>query len=306
MTPTLRNYILRNIGPSAVRLELVNRLENLCTLTGTPMSPELHRWVEDTFGLEMVRILEGYSSLTAPVISPQLQERINRIVPNNYQVENVNLMFKQLFDVSCVSLCLFTTGQIPDTSCSGFTDPTWDFNGFGLDYDACAASFGGYAVLDGNYGNCGINDGSSAITFNYIGTTAPPDLIINDPFLGTLNYPFGASACGFGCLTTGSVRWNNSPYEWMDLGFSFISANPNNWGGLIDFTLGAQSVEDILVTMLTKYQPQASVNVTDDGSGFFTITFIDLYYNPLYLTGAFGLWYNSGFSIDTCNMTPCP
>jgi len=206
---------------------------------------------------------------------------------------------------STPTICLFTTGQIPDTSCSSFSTPGYDINGYGIDFDACAASFGGYAVLDGNYGQCGINDGSNAINFYYIGTTAPPDLIVNDPNQGTYNASFGLSLCEFGCLTTGSVRWNNSPYEWMDLAFSGISANPNNWGGLIDFTLGAQSVEDILITMLTKYQPQASVNVTDDGGGFFTITFIDLYYNPLYLTGSFGLLYNSGFNVDGCDMTPC-
>ena len=202
-------------------------------------------------------------------------------------------------------VCLFSTGQISDSICSSFSSPGWDINGYGIDFDACAASFGGYAVLDGTYGFCGINDGSNAINFYYIGTTAPPDLIVTDPNQGTYNSPFAASACGFGCLTTGSVRWNNSPYVWMDLGFSYISANPNNWGGQIDFSLGAQSVEDILVAMLSKYQPQATVNVTDDGAGFFTITFNDLYYIPSFLTGTFSLLYNSGLNVDSCDMTPC-
>jgi hypothetical protein len=202
-------------------------------------------------------------------------------------------------------ICMFSTGQIGDVSCNNFTTPGWDFNGFGDDYNNCAASFGGYAVLDGTYGFCGIYDVGNAINFYYIGTTAPPDLIVTDPNLGTYNPPFGNVACGFGCLTTGSIRWNNSPYIWMELAFSFISANPVNWGGQIDFSLGAQSVEDILVNMLTKYQPQATVNVTDDGGGFFTITFNDLYYSPSLLTGTFQLLSGSTLNNDVCDMTPC-
>lgn len=301
----LTSYISEYLAPKNLRLEFKNRIENLCSLSGIPMSPDLRQWVIQTFGLEMVRVIEGYSSLTAPVLSPQLQERINRIVPKNYQGEDVNLLFKQKFDVTCASVCLFYTGVIADLTCAGFSGPGWDFNGFGIDFNACAASFGGYAVQDGSYQCPFYFDTNSQVSFYYIGTSAPPDLIVYDPnLLQNLNIPF-SSACAFGCLTTGSVKWNNSPYEFINLSPGAILADFDNWGGQIDFSLGAQAVEDILVTMLTNYQPQASVNVIDDGGGFFTITFIDFYYNPSNLTSSFQFFYNSGFNFDTCDMTPC-
>jgi len=299
----LTSYISEYLAPKNLRLEFKNRIENLCSLSGSPMSPALRQWVIQTFGLEMVRVIEGYSSLTAPVLSPQLQERINRIVPKNYQGEDVNLLFKQLFDVTCVApLCLYNSFII-DNNCNDFTDPGWDIGGFGVNFNDFANSFGGYDIQDGVI-TCGVGNTGSFIQFYYLGSSPPSNYIVNDPFQG-VSYTNGwSNMCLYGCLTTGSIRWNNSPYEWMRFNFSYISANAAIYGGPIDFSLGAQAVEDILVNMLTKYQPQASVNVIDDGGGFFTITFNDLYYYA-FLTGTFELFYNGVNDVDSCNMTPC-
>lgn len=206
-----------------------------------------------------------------------------------------------------VTTCLFTTGEVIDQNCLGFSDPAWDFNGFGNDPFAYAASVGGHVVQDGNANSCFpfFTDNASILYFYFIGTSAPADLTVNDPYFGTLVYPYATSACSFGCLTTGSIKWNNSPYIWADFPFASISANLQNYGGDIDFTLGAQAVEDILTLILSKYQPQATVNVTDDGSGFFTITFNDLYYIPTFLTNGFYLHYDGGNSSDIVSMTPC-
>ena len=203
--------------------------------------------------------------------------------------------------------CLFSTGQVPDQQCLGFSDPSWDFGGFGNDPFAYAASMGGYVVQDGNSNNCFpfFQDQNSMLTFFFIGTSAPPELTVYDPTFGSMIYPFAASACSYGCLTTGSVRWVNSPYIWADLSFAFISANTQLYGGDIDFSLGAASVESILTLILSRWQPQATVNVTDDGSGFFTITFNDIYYIPSILSNAFSLWYDSGNSNDSTDMIPC-
>ena len=107
LIPILNDYVSNWLGPQELRLELKDRLENLCTLSGTPMSPELHKWVTDKFGLEMTRVIEDYSTFTSPKLSPDLLSVIDRIVPNNHQGDDVNLYFKQLFDVGCGNLCLY-------------------------------------------------------------------------------------------------------------------------------------------------------------------------------------------------------
>jgi hypothetical protein len=108
MNPVLIDYILRWLAPSEYKLELKNRLENLCSLSGTPMSPGLHQWVTDNFGLEMTRVIEDYSTFTSPKLSPELLSVVDRIVPTNYQGYDANLGFRQLFDVGCnLQYCLY-------------------------------------------------------------------------------------------------------------------------------------------------------------------------------------------------------
>lgn len=127
----INSYISDYLVPKNLSLEFKNRMENLCSLSGTPMSPDLRQWVIQTFGLEMVRVIEGYSSLTAPVISPELNEKINRIVPNNYQGEDVNLMFKQKFDVSCCDNFRYAIIEASSGTTPDFTG--WTINGLQFD-----------------------------------------------------------------------------------------------------------------------------------------------------------------------------
>lgn len=269
------------------------------------MSPELHRWVEDTFGLEMVRILEGYSSLTAPVISPQLQERINRIVPNNYQGENVNLMFKQQFDVSCAPLNLYYTLPVEDISYSLFLDPLWDFGGFGNDFSAYASSIGGYVVQDQLWIPGGFDTGS-ALYFFYLGTSAPPDLVCFNPNTSaTVTFPYYPYVLSNQCVYIPSTRWTNSPYLNLNLSGIIEYANLfSNYGGPLDFSLGALYNEGIIRAALTVRQPQATVSVIDDGGGFFTIIFQNLYL--AYFPPLFSITYNANLNNDLVTPIFCP
>jgi len=302
MSPDLRKYILRNLGPSNLRLELVERLDNLCSLSGTPMSPDLREWVIRTFGLEMVRILESYSSLTPPVFSPELQQKINRIVPSNYQGYDANLGFKQLFDVSCTppppSNCYYITSVI-DTGCVSFNDPTWDFGGFGPDFTAYANSLGCSVFEDSNE-SCGFGV-KNVLNFSYIGSIAPTDLSVYDPTSGLSRIPF-YPCCDFGCIKTTSYQYNYSPYYLIGFEFMQTLTYTTFYGADIDFTLGASSVQTVINNILTSYQPQASVSVIDDGGGFFTITFNDVYYT----NSALQITVQSGLGIDIVNLSPCP
>lgn len=119
MTPTLRRYILRNLAPANVGLEFTDRMDNLISLSGTPMSPDLRQWVIQTFGLEMVRVIENYASLSGNKFSPDMLETINRVIPYNYQGENVNLGFLQEFD---------KVNNIPVQKCLYISEYYWDDN----------------------------------------------------------------------------------------------------------------------------------------------------------------------------------
>jgi len=298
MNPILMEYILNTLAPKQYRLELKNRLENLCSLSGSPMSLGLREWVIQTFGLEMVRVIESYSSLTPPVFSPALQERINRIVPSNYQGYDANLGFKQLFDVTCTPPCFYIASVI-DTGCVSFNDPTWDFGGFGPDFTAYANSLGCSVFQDSNE-SCGFGV-RNVLYFSYIGSIAPTDLLIYDPTSGDSQIPF-YPCCDFGCIKTTSYQYNYSPYYLISFEFMQTLTYTTFYGADIDFTLGASSVQAVINNILTLYQPQASVSVIDDGGGFFTITFNDVYYT----NSALQITVQSGLGIDIINLSPCP
>ena len=320
MTPTLRNYILRNIGPSALRLELVNRLENLCTLTGTPMSPELHRWVEDTFGLEMVRILEGYSSLTAPVISPQLQERINRIVPNNYQGENVNLMFKQLFDVSCVPPlinCLYLGfidfSSIPALDLffdAAYTQPLFT-NSLGAGQLRTLMQSNGGEV----YGL--IYDGSSFVFEGchcfYYGTSANNIDVYSATlggYYGTISFaPISSSFVPCDATTCYTATYNNTSTILSMLNYITPAINLNSISLFINPPIGADiflsDVNTMTLLFKQQYGQSAVYSYVDNGNGTSTITLdkaIDWMNNgssiQLGISDAFG--YLTYISFDPC------
>jgi len=118
LSPTQRKYWLSNGKlANSIKLEWVNRIDNLCALSGTAMSPDLRSWVESVFGLEMVRVIQDYSIYTAPKLSPDIRNVINSAIPNFYDGVDINIEFARLFDKNCCpSICLTVAraNQLPD------------------------------------------------------------------------------------------------------------------------------------------------------------------------------------------------
>lgn len=108
MSNLLFDYIQNVLAPKEYRLELKNRLENLCSLSGQTMSPGLTKWLEKTFGVEMVRVIQDYANLDGNKFPPEYFEKIKRLVPGNYKGYNANQGFRQLFDVNCLCPNVFT------------------------------------------------------------------------------------------------------------------------------------------------------------------------------------------------------
>lgn len=127
MSNLLFDYILNVLAPKEYRLELKNRLENLCSLSGQTMSPGLTKWLTKTFGIEMVRVIQDYATLGGNKFPPDYFEKIKRLVPGNYKGYDANQGFKQLFDVGCASpKCLYYAETFNYTS---------GWSGFNLDID---------------------------------------------------------------------------------------------------------------------------------------------------------------------------
>ncbi len=204
-------------------------------------------------------------------------------------------------------LCLYYTNAFNDSSYGAFSDPSWDFGGFGTDFTAYSNSIGGYVVQDGFY-TVASYDNSNSLRFYYLGTSAPADFVIYNPNISAnVTISYSNIACQYGCIGLPSFRYNNSPYDWVSIGNIIPYANVFlNWGGQLDFNAGAQGVEDILNNMLSKYQPQARAFVVDDGGAFFTITFQDFYYdNTAVILNGFSLTYNFNLSEEFHTAAPC-
>lgn len=160
MNQSLAQYISTWLAPSEYQLELKNRLENLCALSGTPMSPGLHQWVTDKFGLEMTRVIEDYSTFTSPKLSPELLSVVDRIVPTNYQGDDVNLSFRQLFDVGCAPpkpICYFYAEYISQYQSNENTFDNFTINGNPFNSEI--------GLITGNASNT-INPGPSIAVFD--------------------------------------------------------------------------------------------------------------------------------------------
>jgi hypothetical protein len=202
---------------------------------------------------------------------------------------------------------LYYTNAITDNSYGSFSDPSWDFGGFGTDFNAYSNSIGGYVVQDGFY-TVASYDTSNSLRFYYLGTSAPPDFVYYNPNISAnVTASYNQIACEYGCLGIPSFRYTNSPYDWIQIGNIIPFANLFlNWGGQLDFTLGAIPVQDILNSMLSKYQPQASAFVVDDGGGFFTITFQNFYYDGTALgLNSSSLSYNFNLNLEYHTAAPC-
>lgn len=200
--------------------------------------------------------------------------------------------------------CLFSVGKLGDsTGDNCFTTPGWDFNGQGVDFTAAANIYGGYAVNDGNttslpYGA----DTCSSVTFIYIGNTSPVPVNVTDPIFGALQFSFVDSYCSYGCLTTNSILLKDTYYGIAMLGL--IDVPFTSYGVTsIDFVNDLVTAEAVLGALISKYYPGSVVNVTADGADNFTITFNNIYYNPLIL--GFLLIDSSGTPIIITTLVPC-
>lgn len=177
MSNLLFDYIQNVLAPKEYRLELKNRLENLCSLSGQTMSPGLTKWLEKTFGVEMVRVIQDYATLGGNKFPPDYFEKIKRLVPGNYKGYNANQGFRQLFDVSCCDNFRYAIiGSYQGTTLD-FTG--WTINGvdFETNYQSEFASAG-----------CNINDPYT----NYGQLINPHEIIVwyygtNDPVFNILN-----------------------------------------------------------------------------------------------------------------------
>lgn len=184
MNSLMFDYILNYLTPKEYRLELKNRLENLCSLSGQTMSPGLNAWLTKTFGIEMVRVIQDYANLGGNKFPPDYFENIKRLVPGNYKGYNANQGFQQLFDVNCCDN--FYILSFYDSTWSSFSG--WILNGY-ADYDwgSLAASFGGSYLLDFSGIAPPFNPPSQA-TFIYQGDSIPPDLVGTDAFSNPVSY----------------------------------------------------------------------------------------------------------------------
>lgn len=81
MNPSLETYILTVLKMPA-KAELVTRLNNLSSLSGTPMSPLLTKWVQQNFGLASVAAIQNWS---AGKFSPDMLLRWNSVFPSEFQ-----------------------------------------------------------------------------------------------------------------------------------------------------------------------------------------------------------------------------
>ena len=283
-------YITNVLAPKEYRLELKNRLENLCTLSGTPMSPGLSAWITKTFGLEMTRVMQDYSSFTAPVFSPELQERINRIVPTNYQGYDANLAFKQLFDVSCAP---------PSQRCYWYLDiyssPDQTFDDWTID---------GEPFLDNLYdltGNCsdqvnafdsiGFLDERIMWTYDY-DYNLPPVPDFRDSGGDPVFVSWQQGNCDITCWEVLIPQSDNFLYSFTT-GTNITVYTDAAFGNVTDLT-NAIMVAQISTYYTSLYGPQCSVSVTDDGSGNFYVLISNSYesFNPTWVTYGNTYYFN--------------
>lgn len=200
--------------------------------------------------------------------------------------------------------CLYKSDIIQDnTGPNCFLDPTYDFNGQGIDFNAAAAVYGGYAVNDGDvsylpYGG----DTCSKVMFFYVGTTEPSPIQIFDPIFGAYTQSLSGKFCSYGCLTTNSIELKNTYYG-IDFG-SIINVAFTSYGtSYIDFVNDLAGAEFILGKVFSKYFPGSVINVTDDGFNYFTITWNNVYFDPSFLDFALT---DSGGNLDvSITMVEC-
>lgn len=303
MNPLLMSYISEYLAPKNLRLEFKNRIENLCSLSGSPMSPALRQWVIQTFGLEMVRVIEGYSSFSGNKFSPQLQERIKRIVPSNYQGYDANLGFNQLFDVNCCDNMYIVS--FTDLSFASFSG--WTLNGYAdFDWTTLAASFGGTYNLD-FAGIAPPFSPPSQATFMYQGPVPPPDLVGTDALSNPVSYSFTK----FCEKKVFQYSLTNSPpvsgaISSIQLGD--INIDLSGYGGPVNFYIDVDNAMNVINSALNIYFGPTAFCVIGfvDRTGFgniFNIDFHNIYANSASYDNTFPFVMYSASDFDFTNTT---
>ena len=239
MSNLLFDYIQNVLAPKEYRLELKNRLENLCSLSGQTMSPGLTKWLTKTFGIEMVRVIQDYATLGGNKFPPDYFEKIKRLVPGNYKGYDANQGFRQLFDVSCAPPCFnFITFQ--DTLCTSFSDPfalyPWTIddgiNGiwrFDQDWGVYMSNYHGGSAAFYYSSPCQILP-STAVLFTF-GATPPGDFLVQDEYGNVNPYAFNqvcAKSCSearfsFDPLDPNHIVIKVTPFLYYDMNMNNLS-----------------------------------------------------------------------------------
>lgn len=276
MSNLLFDYIQNVLAPKEYRLELKNRLENLCSLSGQTMSPELTKWLEKTFGIEMVRVIQDYATLGGNKFPPDYFEKIKRLVPGNYKGYNANQGFRQLFDVSCCDN--FYVVSFNDPTWSSFTG--WTLNGYAdFDWGNLAASFGGTYILDFS-GIAPPFSPPNQATFIYQGATPPPDLVGTDAFSNPVSYSFTKYCTRriYGGTPSIFSTWNG---DVASITINQISIDLLNYGGPANVYVDRSNAEAVVTSALQAYfGPQAYCVISFDPYGspsVWTIGFFNIY-----------------------------
>lgn len=209
------------------------------------------------------------------------------------------------------TLCLYSTGQQVDPNCLGFNSAfgDWTWGGFVNDPSGYANSIGGYYVVDGSDGCAPFySDMENAIQFYYEGTIPPPnDFVVNSPYGDYISSFIYYTACSFGCVQTPSIRLLNSPYGWIQIPSLLIfNVNPNNYGVPLDFAYPLD-IENTFNGIISAYQPTGTFQLIDDGGGYYTLRFNDVYYDSASLSTGLILWYDvTGTpTSEVITLSPC-
>lgn len=198
--------------------------------------------------------------------------------------------------------CLWILRYSDDFEYNCFMSPGWDFNGQEVDFTSVADNFGGYFAQNGNpFSIYGENDTCNQIYFFYEGITQPSDILITDPNFGQNPYSF-YSYCDFGCITIPSFRYTQT---YTIFNFWGLPTTTTSYGGDIDFS-DPVNAQQIIEAIIKSYFPTATVTLQDDGGGFFTITFQNVWYNmSLFPTNNIQFFYDGGNQSEDLTGIPC-
>lgn len=293
MSSLLFDYILNYRTPKEYRLELKNRLENLCSLSGQTMSPGLTKWISDTFGVVMVRVIQDYATLGGNKFPPDYFEEIKRLVPGNYKGYDANQGFKQLFDLSCCDNFRYAIiGSYSGTS-SQFAG--WTINGVDFATNYATEFAGAGCNTNSPYTNNSFPlFGTYEIIVWYYGTNDPVFNILNDtsdPVV--LNW---RTLCGKTCYETIIPQTDTIVSTFDVMGPEFLSfVEPRHT--FLPYSPDVSVPSD--VAAIEAYYKQCcgaatTVTSTTDINGDYVVTISNAYmvFPPFWTSGSVGVYFN--------------